>query len=178
MSYEDSPIPLRDAITPPPPPDTRWLQTPVRAFMRPGVVTVAEDASLLQVQRAMVAHGVHAVLITAAGGPLGWVTAAGLLPWLDKEPALYPARTAISEKVAYIPPGASARDALQALSDRRRQPSRGQPAHRRIAAGRRERDRPRPARLRGLIRSAPLRPADQSRWDAGRQRRSWRHAPA
>ena len=117
MSGEDSPIPLRDAVTPPPPPDTRWLQTPVRAFMRPGVVTVAEDASLHQVQRAMVAHGVHAVLITAVGGPLGWVTAAGLLPWLTKEPALYPARTAISETVAYIPPGASAREALQALSD-------------------------------------------------------------
>ena len=60
----------------------------------------------------MVAHGVHAVLITAAGGPLGWVTASGLLPWLDKEPALYPAGAAITEKVAYIPPGASARDAL------------------------------------------------------------------
>ena len=117
MSYEDTPFPLRDAVTPPPPPDTRWLQTPVRAFMRPGVVTVAEDASLLQVQRAMVAHGVHAVLITAVGGPLGWVTAAGLLPWLTKEPALYPARSAISENVAYIPPGASAREALQALSD-------------------------------------------------------------
>jgi len=117
MSYEDTPIPLRDAVTPPPPPDTRWLQTPVRAFMRPGVVTVAEDASLHQVQRAMVAHGVHAVLITAVGGPLGWVTATGLLRWLDKEPALYPARTAISEKVVYIPPGASAREALQALSD-------------------------------------------------------------
>lgn len=115
MNYEDSPIPLRDAITPPPPPDTRWLQTPVRAFMRPGVVTVADDASLLQVQRAMVAHGVHAVLITAVGGPVGWVTAAGLLPWLTKEPALYPAGAAISEKVAYIPPGASAADALRVL---------------------------------------------------------------
>ena len=85
--------------------------------MRPGVVTVAEDASLHQVQRAMVAHGVHAVLITAAGGPLGWVTAAGLMPWLDKEPALYPAGSAITETVAYIPPGASARDALQVLSN-------------------------------------------------------------
>ena len=116
MSFEDSPFPVRDAVTPPPPPDTRWLQTPVRAFMRPGVVTVAEDASLLQVQRAMIAHGVHAVLITAVGGPLGWVTAGGLLPWLTKEPALYPARTAITEQVAYIPPGASAREALHALS--------------------------------------------------------------
>jgi len=117
MSSEDSPFPLRDTITPPPAPDTRWLQTPVRAFMRPGVVTVAQDASLFQVQRAMVAHGVHAVLITASGGPLGWVTAAGLMPWLAKEPALFPAQSAISENVAYIPPGASAREALEALSD-------------------------------------------------------------
>ena len=115
MSYEDSPYPLRDAVTPAPPPDTRWLQTPVRAFMRPGVVSVAEDASLHQVQRAMVAHGVHAVLITAAGGPVGWVTAAGLLPWLTKEPALYSAGAAISEKVVYVPPSAAASVALRML---------------------------------------------------------------
>ena len=38
MSSEDSPFPLPDAVTPPPPPDNRWLQMPVRAFMRPGVV--------------------------------------------------------------------------------------------------------------------------------------------
>lgn len=115
MSYEDSPYPLRDAVSPPPPPDTRWLQTPVRAFMRPGVVSLAEDASLHQVQRAMVAHGVHAVLVTAEGGPIGWVTAAGLLPWLAKEPALYSAGSAISEKVVYIPPSASASVALRML---------------------------------------------------------------
>lgn len=117
MAYEESPFPVRDAVTPPPPPDTRWLQTPVRACMRPGVVSVAEDASLHQVQRAMIAHGVHAVLITAAGGPVGWVTASGLMPWLAKEPALFPAGSAISEPVVYIAPGASAREALQALSD-------------------------------------------------------------
>jgi CBS domain-containing protein len=118
MSYKHSPFPLRDAVTPPPAPDNRWLQTPVRAFMRPGVVSVADDASLHQVQRAMLAHGVHAVLITApGGGPVGWITAAGLLPWLAKEPALYSARAAISEPVAFIPPGASARDALNALSE-------------------------------------------------------------
>jgi CBS domain-containing protein len=118
MSHEHSPFPLRDAVTPPPPPDTRWLQTAVRAFMRPGVVSVSDDASLHQVQRAMIAHGVHAVLITApGGGPIGWITAAGLLPWLEKEPALYSAKTAISEPIAYIPPGASARDALRALSE-------------------------------------------------------------
>lgn len=117
MSHQDSPFSLRDAVTPAPPPDNRWLQTPVRSFMRPGVVTVAEDASLYQVQRAMVAHSVHAVLITGTSGPVGWVTAAGLIPWLEKEPALFPAKAAISEKVVSIPPGASARDAVRMLAD-------------------------------------------------------------
>ena len=83
--------------------------------MRPGVVSLAEDASLHQVQRAMVAHGVHAVLITAAGEPVGWVTATGLLPWLTKETALHSAGAAISEKVVYIPPSAYASVALRLL---------------------------------------------------------------
>jgi CBS domain-containing protein len=114
---EETPYPRRGTVTPPPPPDNRWLHTPVRAFMRPGVVTVADDASLFQVQRAMSAHGVHAVLITGVGGPIGWITAGGLLQWLDKEPALYSARAAISEPVAFIAPGASAAEALEALSE-------------------------------------------------------------
>lgn len=117
MSYEDSPFPMHDTVTPPPPPDTRWMQTPVRAFMRPGVVTLAEDASLHQVLRALGAHGVHAVLITAVGGPIGWITASGLMPWLAREPALYSAGAAISEKVVYITPGASAAEAVRALAD-------------------------------------------------------------
>jgi CBS domain-containing protein len=114
---EETPYTLRGTVTPPPAPDRSWLRTPVRVFMRPGVVTVAEDASLYQVQRAMSAHGVHAVLITAVGGPIGWITASGLLPWLDKEPAMYSARAAISEPVAFIAPGAPAAEALEALSN-------------------------------------------------------------
>ena len=117
MSYEDSPFSPRHAVTAPPPPGARWLQTPVRAFMRPGVVTVAEDASLLQVQRAMIAHGVHAVLIVGRAGPLGWITAGGLLPWLGDEAALYSAASAVTEKVAWIAPSATAADALRALAD-------------------------------------------------------------
>ena len=39
------------------------LTTSVRAFMRPGVITVPEHATLLEAKRAMVHHGVHAVLI-------------------------------------------------------------------------------------------------------------------
>lgn len=39
------------------------LDTPVGDFMTPGVVSIAEDASLIQVFRAMRAHNVHAVLV-------------------------------------------------------------------------------------------------------------------
>jgi CBS domain-containing protein len=117
MTVEDSPFPRHEAVTPAPPTGARWLHTPVRAFMRPGVVTVAEDASLLQVQRAMIAHGVHAILIVGAAGPVGWITAAGLVPWLGQEPALYTASSALSEKVAWIAPTASAADALRVLAD-------------------------------------------------------------
>jgi CBS domain-containing protein len=114
---DESPYTMHEAVTPPPPPDARWLHTPVRAFMRPGVVTLAADASLLQAQRAMIAHGVHAVLIAGADGPVGWITAGGLLPWLGQEPALYTASSALSEMVAWIAPTASAADALRALAD-------------------------------------------------------------
>ena len=71
--------------------------------MRPGVVTVAEDVSLLQVQRAMISHAVHAVLIVGTRGPVGWITAGGLMPWLGQEPALVvsardgPAQGVVSE---------------------------------------------------------------------------------
>ena len=116
MTVEDSPFPRHEAVTPPPPPDAGWLRTPVRAFMRPGVVTAAEDASLLQVQRAMIAHGVHAVLIAGTAGPVGWITAGELLPWLGQEPALYTASSALSEKVAWIAPTASPADGLHVLA--------------------------------------------------------------
>ena len=116
MSVDDSPFSRHEAVTPPPPPDAPWLRTPVRAFMRPGVVTVAEDASLLQVQRAMLAHGVHAVLIVGTDGPVGWITAGGLIPWLGQDAALYPASDAHSETVVWIAPTAPAADALRALA--------------------------------------------------------------
>ena len=117
MNLDDSPYPLRDTTTPPPAPRAGWLRTPVRAFMRPGVVTVAGDASLLQVQRAMLAHRVHAVLIVGDGGPLGWITAGGLLPWLAKEPGMYSAESAVTERAPWVAPSASAAEALRALSE-------------------------------------------------------------
>lgn len=94
------------------------LDAPVRNFMRPGVVTVAEDTSLRQTQRAMVSHVVRAVLVTERlqGRPLGWVTARGLLPRLQEDLSLVPASMAIDEPATVIEPSASAADALQALN--------------------------------------------------------------
>jgi CBS domain-containing protein len=93
------------------------LETPVRSIMRPGVVSVPDDASLLQAKRALVRHGVHAILIVshAGGQPLGWVTDRGLLSWLDHDLALVQAGQAITEPATFVEPGASARDALEAL---------------------------------------------------------------
>jgi len=94
------------------------LATPVRDFMRPGVITVPDDASLLDAKRAMVRHGVHAVLIVAAssGRPLGWVSDRGLLTWLERDMSSIPAGHAITEPPHYIEPGSVARDALEALA--------------------------------------------------------------
>lgn len=94
------------------------LATPVRAFMRPGVITVPEDASLLEAKRAMVRHGVHAVLVVSAEGgrPLGWVAASGLLEWLQRDLDAIPAARAITEPARAIEPDATAQDALTALA--------------------------------------------------------------
>jgi CBS domain-containing protein len=93
------------------------LTTPVRDIMRPGVITIAEDASLLQAKRAMVRHGVHAVLVVGStnGQPLGWVSVSGLLAWLERDLDALPAAQGITEPSCFIEPGASARDALEAL---------------------------------------------------------------
>lgn len=90
----------------------------VRQLMTPGVVTIVEDASLTQVYRALTAHRVHAVLVLGSrtGHPLGWVTAHGLLAWVDKDASLAVARDAITESATTISPSATAREALVALS--------------------------------------------------------------
>ena len=99
------------------PPHLFALDAPVRSFMRPGVVTVSEDTSLRQVQRAMLSHGVRAVLVN--GRSRGWVTSRGLLAHLSEDLALVPAGSAISEPTTVIEPGATAAEALQALRDPR-----------------------------------------------------------
>jgi CBS domain-containing protein len=94
------------------------LDTPVRDIMTPGVVSIADDASLTQVFRAMRAHGVHAVLVVGSthGWPLGWVTARGLLAWVGEDVALVHARDAVTERAGTIEAGTPARDALRMLS--------------------------------------------------------------
>jgi nucleotide-binding universal stress UspA family protein len=86
--------------------------------MTPGVLTIAEDASLGHVYRAMVAHSVHALLVVgrSEGRPLGWVTARGLLGWVGCDQSLACARDAITERPVTIEPSAYAREALTALS--------------------------------------------------------------
>ena len=75
------------------------LATPVADIMRPGVITMAEGASLLQAKRAMVRHGVHAILIVGEGDgkALGWVSADGLLAWLERDLSAVPASQGITE---------------------------------------------------------------------------------
>lgn len=93
------------------------LATCVRDIMRPGVITIGEDASLLQAKRAMVRHGVHAVLVVGveSGYPLGWVSAEGLLAWLERDLSALPAAHAITEPPHFVEPDAIARIALEQL---------------------------------------------------------------
>jgi len=97
----------------------RRLHTPVRDFMRPGVIAVADDASLGQAERAMVRHGVHAILLLgqATGRPVGWITTRGMLRWLNHDLALVPASQGVTEPPTYIEPSATAQDAVKALSE-------------------------------------------------------------
>ena len=93
------------------------LTTPVSDIMRPGVITMAEGASLLQAKRAMIRHGVHAVLIIGEGDgrALGWVSADGLLAWLERDLDALPAAQVITESARRIDADATAHDALEAL---------------------------------------------------------------
>jgi CBS domain-containing protein len=103
---------LRDATTP-----ADRLEAHVRTIMRPGVICVSDDSSLLQAKRALARHGVHAILVVAhdGGRPLGWVTDRGLLSWLEQDLALVQAGQAITEPATSVEPGASAREALDEL---------------------------------------------------------------
>jgi CBS domain-containing protein len=94
------------------------LDTPVRDVMTPGVLSIVEDASLRQVLRALHHHRVHAVLVSCQsnGLPLGWVTARGLLGWIERDHSLSVARDAITEPPLTIEPGATIREAVSVMA--------------------------------------------------------------
>ena len=111
--------------------------------MTSGVVTIVEDASLRVAYRALARHGVHAVLVVGrtGGKPLGWVTARGMLAWLESpEHAFLAARDAITEQPETISPSATAREALGAGSGRHPPAGRRPPPA--FPGGRRRRLRP------------------------------------
>jgi CBS domain-containing protein len=115
MSSSDTMARLSGGV--PPVPGGR-MRTPVRALMRPGVIAISHEASLLQAMRAMLRHGTHAVLLLGgrSGRPVGWVTSRGCLAHVGEDPGLVPAGSAMSEAPVFIDPGASAQDAALALS--------------------------------------------------------------
>ena len=94
------------------------LELEVRQIMSPGVTSIVEDASLRQAYRALVTHQMHAILVVGLtdGRALGWVTAKGLLDWIDADETMRPARDAITEKPVTIDPSATAAEAVALLS--------------------------------------------------------------
>ena len=107
------------------------------------VIAVSEDASLRQAERAMVRHGVHAILVLgrSTGQSLGWVTSRGMLKWITHDLALIPASQGMTETPTFIEPGGDgARRGADALG-RRCLASARIPHTGRDAAGRRVRPR-------------------------------------
>jgi CBS domain-containing protein len=100
------------AITP-----DELLDRKVASVMRHGVVSIAEDASLASVAKAMGDHRVHAILVEqrSTGRPLGWAKAETLLGWLNMKSPWVHAHQAITEPVATIAPTATVREAITAL---------------------------------------------------------------
>ena len=93
------------------------LEREVSELMTPGVTSIVESASLTLVFEAFAAHRVHALLVTGAstGRALGWITARGLLAWVERDVSLLPARNAVTERAITIPPHALGREALTTL---------------------------------------------------------------
>jgi CBS domain-containing protein len=99
-------------------PPADYLDVPVTRLMTPGVVSIVEDASLRQLYRSLTAHEVDAVLVIGrtSGRPIGWATKRGLLGWVGRDESLAFARDAVTEAPHTIDPGATAREALRAIS--------------------------------------------------------------
>jgi CBS domain-containing protein len=97
--------------------DNGALALEARDVMTPGVVTVADNATLSEAVDAMAEHRIHAVLVVDhdTGAPLGWITARGLLLMVGCDPNL-PAVDVIDEKPRSIEPDATLRAAIYALA--------------------------------------------------------------
>ena len=93
------------------------LELGVCDVMTPGVVTIADDATVDDAVDAMAAHRIHAVLVlgSRAGTALGWITTRGLLGLVGWD-ADTPATEAITERAMTIEPNASVRSAIYALA--------------------------------------------------------------
>jgi CBS domain-containing protein len=94
----------------------RRLRVECRHLMRPGVVVIAEDASVGTARRALLAHDVHALLVVGAdrATPLGWATTRSVLA-AGRTGATTPVRDAIAEHAVTVEPFATAADALALL---------------------------------------------------------------
>ena len=99
-------------------PDDELLEREVAEFMTPGCVVISDAASVTDASKALLVHHVDAVLVVGArtGLALGWVTAGGLMGWVDGDGDHSPVRAAITEPVRAITPDECVRVALYALS--------------------------------------------------------------
>lgn len=95
-----------------------YLERSVSEVMRPGVISISDQASLGEVYRALASRSIHAILIVSSkdGSAMGWATGAGLLDFADKDPTASTAASAITEEVTTIGPSASVREAIAILS--------------------------------------------------------------
>lgn len=96
-----------------------WFGTHVRSIMRAGVVSVPSDTSVRQVQRALIAHRIHAVLVVdvLTGKPIGWATPRSILEHVVGDAALTPVTATIAARPESIAPSATAAEALQLMLD-------------------------------------------------------------
>jgi CBS domain-containing protein len=96
------------------------LESEVREVMTHGVVSIPGDASLSDAHEALVAHHVHALLVTDrdTGAPLGWITARGLLLSAADRGGAHTAKQAINEPVHRISPSATLAKAVDVLLEK------------------------------------------------------------
>jgi len=95
------------------------LDCEVREVMTHGVVSIPGGASLRDAHGALIAHDVHAVLVTDGhtAEPLGWITARGLVLAAARRTMPHTAKEAITEPVHRISPTASLANAMALLLD-------------------------------------------------------------